>query len=46
MTDMLKDKIQLREFGEFCRYENCVENIVSIINFILLYYFFMLKLLL
>jgi hypothetical protein len=28
MTDMLKDKIQLREFGEFCRYENCVENIL------------------
>jgi len=27
---MLEDKILFREFGEFCRNENCVENIVKI----------------
>jgi len=27
---MLEDKIQFREFGEFCRKENCVENIVKL----------------
>jgi len=28
MIEMLEDKIQFREFGEFCRKENCVENIL------------------
>jgi hypothetical protein len=28
MLEFLEDKIQFREFGEFCRNENCVENIL------------------
>jgi len=30
MIEMLEDKIQFREFGEFCIKESCVENIVNI----------------
>jgi len=30
MIEMLQDRIQFREFGEFCRKESCVENIVII----------------
>ena len=30
MLEFLEDKIQFREFGEFCIKENCVENIVII----------------
>ncbi|ORX77380.1 hypothetical protein BCR32DRAFT_248001 [Anaeromyces robustus] len=28
MLEMLEDRVQFREFGEFCRNENCVENIL------------------
>jgi len=28
MFEMLEDRVQFREFGEFCRNENCVENIL------------------
>eukprot|EP00833_Pecoramyces_ruminatium_P000956 jgi/Orpsp1_1/1174988/evm.model.c7180000052222.1 len=28
MLELLEDRIQFREFGEFCRNENCVENIL------------------
>jgi len=28
MIEMLEDRIQFREFGEFCRKESCVENIL------------------
>ncbi|ORX43668.1 hypothetical protein BCR36DRAFT_360904 [Piromyces finnis] len=30
MIEMLKDKVLFREFGEFCRNENCVENIIFV----------------
>jgi len=32
---MLEDKVLFREFGEYCRNENCVENIVNIFIYIL-----------
>ena len=42
MIEMLEDKIQFREFGEFCIKESCVENIVNFDNKYIYFIFYFL----